>query len=93
MIGLRRGRGGGFVLGRGRGILAGTQHDPPLFLMCLHTARHLALGDAGKHLGVRGRRLGAEISVVRGQIPKYSAIAFMVSNESSNPSSVQEKVP
>jgi len=45
-----------------------------------------------KHLGIGRRRFGAEVtSAARSR--KYSAIDFIVENGSSNPSSVQLKVP
>ncbi len=64
---LGRFRRGGPGQGGRRG-LGCAQHETGAFAPGLDLAGDLALGDAGEHLGVGLRRLGAEIPVVGGQI-------------------------
>ena len=61
--------------------------------MGFDAARDFSLGDTGQHFGVRAWRLGTKIAVIGGKIAKYSAMAFIVPKESSNPSNVHENVP
>ena len=69
------GRRGGFwrnrLLGDGRRFIGlRAQHDVVVAYTGLDAALDFAFGNAVQHFGIRRRRFGAEIAVVRGQFPE-----------------------
>ena len=66
----RPGLGGGLRLGGGlvRLALDLAQHDAVFLHPRLDALAHLALGDAVQHLGIRGGRLGSEVTILGGEV-------------------------
>ena len=50
--------------------VTGPQHDAAMILVGVDAAGDLAFRDTRQHLGIRGWRLGAEVTVICRQVPK-----------------------